>query len=116
MDPKHEDDDVQVKEQDKAETGKPLLAAKHGRCNNEGSVDFHFDNQALFYDICLKQVNWLKATKTLYCGIFTQSTCKHMLLGCGPSGFHFLPSYQFGRPLPSADQPFELSEPYLDRL
>ena len=47
MDPKHEDDDVQVKEQDIAETGKPLLAAKHGRCNNEGSVDFHFDNQVL---------------------------------------------------------------------
>ena len=115
MDPTHEDDDVQVKEQDIAETGKPLLAAKHGMCNNEGSVDFNFDNQALFYDICLTQVNWLKATKTLYCGIFTQSTCKHMLLGCGPSGFHFLPSYQFGRPLPSEDQPFELSELCLNK-
>ena len=38
-----------------------------------------------------------------------------MHLGCGPSGFHFLPSYQFGRPLPSEDQPFELSELCLNK-
>ena len=115
MDPKHEDGDVQVKEQDIAETVKPLLAAKHGRCNNEGSVDFHFDNQAMFYDICLKQVNWLKATKN---AVLRNLYSKYMQTYAPWLWSIWLPFPAFLSIWSTSSfrrSTFELSEPCLDR-